>query len=150
LGNAGTLEVNRVSSKKQLNAAQVGATPKANKLEESEPLTGGADGKFHRLLEYNTYRQSILVQLPEIQKPAPLKNKSEADKITDAMKMKTHCYTGNLNISLFWEEILQIMIRVMQLYSFFFMVYYEFWPSSVRMYLTPLFTSFMLSFHILD
>lgn len=42
------------------------------------------------------------------------------------------------------------MVRVMQLYSFFFLIYYEFWPSMVRMYITPLFTSFMLSFHILD
>ena len=77
-----------------------------------EPLTGGGEGKMHRLLEYNTYRQSILVQLPQIEKPAPV-NKSEADKITDAMKMKTHFFTGNLTISLFWEDIFQIMVRVM-------------------------------------
>ena len=64
--------------------------------------------------------------------------------------MKTHFLTGNLTISLFWEDIFQIMVRVMQLYSFFFMVYYEFWPSVVRMYLTPLFTTFLLSFNILD
>jgi hypothetical protein len=92
------------NSLKALNASPKRAPARVAKFDENEPLTGGGEGKMHRLLEYNTYRQSILIQLPQIEKPAPI-NKSEADKITDAMKMKTHFYTGNLNISLFWEDI---------------------------------------------
>jgi hypothetical protein len=111
-----------------------------------EPLNG--NDKLHRLRQYNNFRQTKLVSLPEVQKPAPVVK--ENDKVTDAMKMKTHCFTNNLTISLFWEEIFQIMVRVMQLYSFFFLIFYEYWPSFTRMYLTPLFSSFMLSFHVLN
>jgi len=50
------------NSLKALNPSPKKAQQRAARFDDSEPLTGG-DGKMHRLLEYNTYRQSILVQL---------------------------------------------------------------------------------------
>lgn len=57
--------------------------------------------------------------------------------------------TGNLEISLFWEEKIVIIIRVLQLYSTFFLYYYENWPSKTRLLLTPMFSGILLSFHVL-
>ena len=61
--------------------------------------------------------------------------------------MENRC-TGNLEISLFWEEKIVIIIRVLQLYSTFFLYYYENWPSKTRLLLTPMFSSILLSFHV--
>lgn len=66
------------------------------------------------------------------------------------MKIEENCCTGNVNVSLFWEEKFMIIIRVIQLYTFFFLCYYEFWPQSARSNFTAFFASFMLSFDILS
>ena len=60
---------------------------------------------------------------------------NEKDEIEMANAMKEDKCTGNLEISLFWEEKIIILIRVLQLYSVFFLYYYEYWPSKTRLYL---------------
>lgn len=65
------------------------------------------------------------------------------------MRINTHCLTGNTSVSLFWEEKFQILIRVVQLYSFFFLTYYEFWPQQTRDEFTGVFSVLILSFKIL-
>ena len=52
------------------------------------------------------------------------------------MRIKTHWLTGNIGVSLFWEDMINILFRIMQLYSFLFMTYYEFWPSRYRKEMT--------------
>lgn len=66
-----------------------------------------------------------------------------------ANKLNVNCF-GNLEISLFWEEKLAIMIRVAQLYTVLFLFYYEQWPSNTRTDFTIMFTSFTGSLYILD
>lgn len=66
-----------------------------------------------------------------------------------ANKLNVNCF-GNLEISLFWEEKLAIMIRVAQLYTVLFLFYYEQWPSNTRTDFTIMFTSFTASLYILD
>ena len=73
----------------------------------------------------------------------------EDKKIMMANKLKLNCF-GNLEISLFWEEKLIVLIRVAQLYSVLFYFYYEQWPSNTRLYLTVMFSGFTGSLFIQD
>ena len=66
-----------------------------------------------------------------------------------ANKLKLNCF-GNLEISLFWEEKILLMIRIAQLYTVIFFFYYEQWPSNTRFYLTAMFSSFTGSLYIRD
>ena len=59
-------------------------------------------------------------------------------KVQQAMKLKTNCF-GNLEISLFWEEKLAILLRTAQLYTVLLFFYYEQWPSNTRKYMTVYF-----------
>ena len=64
-----------------------------------------------------------------------------------ANRLELNCF-GNLEISLFWEEKLGIMVRCAQLYALLFFFYFEQWPSNTRKYLTILFSTFNLSLYI--
>ena len=66
-----------------------------------------------------------------------------------ANKLSLNCF-GNLEISLFWEEKLAILIRTAQLYSVLFFFYYEQWPSNTRKYLTVMFSAFNGSLYIMN
>ena len=66
-----------------------------------------------------------------------------------ANKLKLNCF-GNLEISLFWEEKIIILIRIAQLYTALLFFYYEEWPSNTRKFLTIMFTSFTGSLYIQD
>jgi len=79
-------------------------------------------------------------------KPEP---RDLAKELLDAMKFDMGCM-GNLEISLYWEEKIVIFFKILQLYGFLFLVYYESWPSRAREDFTLLFTSSTMSWHILD
>lgn len=64
-----------------------------------------------------------------------------------AITLEENCCT-NLRISLFWEEKLVMLLRVFQLYSFFFLVLFEYWPSAARQYMTPVFTMPLGAVHL--
>ena len=66
-----------------------------------------------------------------------------------ANKLNLNCF-GNLEISLFWEEKLCIIVRTLQLYSVLFFFYFESWPSNTRKYLTKMFMAFTGSLYILE
>jgi hypothetical protein len=91
----------------------------------SFPLT---EGQTYNLRRYNRRRHELLVKLP-----APVKSGNEkeiplSDRINDAMRIDLHCCTGNVNISLFWEDLFFIITRIAQMYAFFFFTFYEYWP----------------------
>lgn len=67
-------------------------------------------------------------------------------EVEEAMKLKESCWTGNLQISLYWEEKIVLILRSLQLYAFFFIVFYEHWPSVTRDYFTPVFTALVGQF----
>jgi hypothetical protein len=73
---------------------------------------------------------------------------NEQQAIIQANALKLTPCTGNLEISLFWEEKILILIRVFQLYATFFVYYYESWPSKTREFGTPYFMAILLSFYI--
>lgn len=78
----------------------------------------------YNLRRYNRRRHELLLKI----KPPPAKKiieKSLQQSIMDAMRVRTHWLTGNINVSLFWEEKIFIVLRSFQLYSFFFFTYYE-------------------------
>ena len=66
------------------------------------------------------------------------------------MRIETHCLTGNVNISLFWEEKWYIVMRVLQLYGFLFFTYYEYWPTLSRTQMHWFFMAQTLSFNMLN
>ena len=59
-------------------------------------------------------------------------NDDENEAVEEANRLKANPCTGNLEISLFWEEKILIIVRVLQLYSVFFIYYFEHWPSKTR------------------
>ena len=67
-------------------------------------------------------------------------------EVSEALQLEEHCWTKNLTISLFWEEKIFLLVRAIQMYSLFFIVFYEFWPSYARIYFTPFFMAFNGSF----
>lgn len=101
--------------------------------------------KVNNLAEYNRRRRDMLY---EWEVPIPEKDQevSEQQAIAAANALKTNACTGNLEISLFWEEKIIIIIRVLQLYAVFFIYYYESWPSKTRDLGTPYFMAILLSF----
>jgi len=78
------------------------------------------------------------------------KKEDEQQSITDAMKIKTHWLTGNINVSLFWEDMLNLLFRINQLYSILFITYYEYWPSRYREEMTWWYSFWSLSFYMMD
>jgi len=65
----------------------------------------------YNLRRYNRRRHELLIKIPEPPKAVDTKEDTQQQRITDAMKMKTHWLTGNLEISLFWEDIFNIVVR---------------------------------------
>ena len=98
----------------------------------------------YNLRRYNRRRHELLMRVPE--PIIPEEKKEEHEKITDAMKMREHWLTGNLSVSLFWEDMFNLIVRINQLYSFIFITYYEFWPSKYRIQMTEWFSMWILSF----
>lgn len=72
-----------------------------------------------------------------------------APVIDVAISLEENC-CKNLRISLFWEEKIILLIKVLQLYSFLFLIAFEYWPSTTRKYFTPFFTTLLGTFHIWD
>ena len=91
------------------------------------------DEYVENLKDYNSRRRKMLPtwQVPIPEEAVP----NEQNEVEVANQFKENRCTGNLEISLFWEEKIIILIRVMQLYSVFFLYYYEHWPSKTRAYL---------------
>jgi hypothetical protein len=107
-----------------------------------------ADGtEKYSLKAYNANRQ---LKLPSFDfQPKPIKKEAPVElsaKVADANRLTFDKCTGNLEISLFWEEKFFTLLRIAQLYSFFFFVFFEFWPSASRQYFTGMFATFTLSF----
>ena len=76
-------------------------------------------------------------------------DESEDAAIRNANKLTENACNRDLVISLFWEEKIVLIVRVLQLYSLLFFLYYEYWPSVTRTYFTPFFASVNFSFHLL-
>lgn len=112
--------------------------------DEATPFTATK----YNLRRYNKRRHELLIRIPEPPKAFDEKEIALQQRITDAMRIDTNCFTGNINVSLFWEEKYLIIMRVIQLYSFFFLTYYEFWPASARSGFTGFFSFFLLSFNV--
>ena len=58
------------------------------------------------------------------------------EEVSKATTLAESSCTHNLEISLFWEEKILLLIRVMQLYACFFLFYYEYYPSYARKFFT--------------
>lgn len=103
----------------------------------------------YNLRRYNRRRHELLLKIknPPVKK---VKEKSLQQSITDAMRVRTHWLTGNINVSLFWEEKIFILVRSFQLYAFFFFTYYEYWPTAARTNLTWLFAAGIGTWNILS
>ena len=71
-----------------------------------------------------------------------------AEEVALATTIKANRCNGDLEISLFWEEKLAIMLRYIELYGVIFVFYYEMWPSQLRHQATGMFTGFVLNFWI--
>lgn len=103
--------------------------------------------KIENLAQYN-YRRRQMLPMWEIPAPPEEEELKEEDEIEKANMLSENRCTGNLEISLFWEEKIVILVRVLQLYSVFFLWYYESWPSKTRDQLTPAFSLFLLSLYV--
>lgn len=101
------------------------------------------------LKDYNDKRREYLHEwhLPFEEDEDEKDDENEA--VEEANRLKANPCTGNLEISLFWEEKIIIIVRVLQLYAVFFIYYFEHWPSKTRQYLTPMMSSFLLSFNVI-
>ena len=64
-----------------------------------------------------------------------------------ANRLKMNCFR-NLEISVFWEEKLIVMVRVAQLYALIFFFYFEQWPTKTKKYFTLMFSSFLGNLYI--
>ena len=99
----------------------------------------GDKGKGERLdlLGYNRRRKDKLREF-DFQKEDE-GEKLEVDleeEVSKATTLAESACTHNLKISLFWEEKILLLIRVMQLYACFFLFYYEYYPSYARKFFT--------------
>ena len=63
--------------------------------------------------------------------------KDIVEEVDKANAMTESRCTKNLMISLFWEEKIVLLIRVVQLFAVFFIFYYEYYPSYARKFFTP-------------
>ena len=121
-------------------------SPQKNKLMKATPFPL-SDAQTYNLRRYNRRRHELLVKLP-----LPLKsgdNEKEiplSDRINDAMRIDLNRCTGNVNISLFWEDIFFIIVRITQMYAFFFFTFYEYWPQATRLFLTQMFAVFIWAY----
>lgn len=115
--------------------------------DDSTPAKSAKKNRFN-LLGYNRQRRD---KLNEFDFQTNLETEEEEDdqdsKISQANRLKLNCWQ-NLEISLFWEEKIFMMVRVVQLYSCLFFFYYEQWPSSTRKYMTVLFSAMTGSLYI--
>lgn len=102
--------------------------------------------QINNLAEYNKKRREML-PLWEVPIPDEEQELNVEDEIEKANTVRVNCFK-NLEISLFWEEKIVIIIRVLQLYAVFYIYYFESWPSKTRNNLTPVFSTILLSFHI--
>jgi len=102
--------------------------------------------QINNLAEYNKKRREML-PLWEVPIPDEEQELNVEDEIEKANTVRVNCFK-NIEISLFWEEKIVIIIRVLQLYALFYIYYFESWPSKTRNNLTPVFSTILLSFHI--
>jgi hypothetical protein len=84
------------------------------------------------LKDYNEKRRGYLHEWHVPIEEDEADNDDENEAVEEANRLKANPCTGNLEISLFWEEKILIIVRVLQLYSVFFIYYFEHWPSKTR------------------
>ena len=84
------------------------------------------------LKDYNEKRRGYLHEWHVPIEEDENDNDDENEAVEEANRLKANPCTGNLEISLFWEEKILIIVRVLQLYSVFFIYYFEHWPSKTR------------------
>ena len=107
-------------------------------------------GSRYNLLAYNKDRKNRLNEFDfTIQRSETEEDDDFEQQVMMANKLNLNCF-GNLEISLFWEEKLVIIVRTLQLYSVLFFFYFESWPSNTRKYMTKMFMAFTGSLYILE
>ena len=74
----------------------------------------------------------------------------DQDAVAEANKLNENCCTKNLEISLYWEEKIVLILKMCQIYAIMFLFFYEQWPSKVRTYGTQIFLGVLLQFSIRD
>jgi len=103
------------------------------------------------LLNYNAQRRDKLNDFDFLMdNDDEGENLDEQAEIMEANKLHERSCNKDLVISLYWEEKIVLIIKVLQLYGILFFFYYEKWPGNIRMYATSAITSFNLSFYILS
>ena len=103
--------------------------------------------QINNLAEYN-YRRRQMLPHWEIPIPPEGEELNEEEAVEQANTLVENRCTGNLEISLFWEEKIIILVRVLQLYSVFYLYYYEYWPSKTRDQLTPYFSLLLVAWYV--
>lgn len=100
---------------------------------------------------YNEMRRERLVPFDFKPKKKVVEQKKDfSELVREANKLWEDPCTGNLEVSLFWEEKFLALFRVLQLYSFYFLVFFEYWPSATREWGTGFFAGAIGAFHIWD
>lgn len=89
------------------------------------------------------------MKLPIINEPRELDYDAHM-KVMDAVRITVNWLTGNLSISLFWEDIFHLLIRINQLYAMLFLAYYESWPTRYRSNMTWWFSIWIWDWNILS
>lgn len=127
-----------------------GANSEEEDLNISKEISGSRrGGDRYNLLRYNRQRKQKLREFSFVDDTDADEELDEDKQVMMANKLKLNCF-GNLEISLFWEEKLIILIRIAQLYTALLFFYYEQWPSNTRKYLTVMFSGFTGSLYIQD
>ena len=120
-------------------------------MNESDSEIGNDKANRFDLIRYNKSRK---LKLKEFDFATDLEEKKELDleeEVSKATALKENPCTKNLEISLFWEEKVVILIRSIQLYAIFFIFYYEYWPSYARKFFTPVMMAVLgTNWHIPD
>ena len=124
----------------------------SDRIDESDEEVGADKANRLDLAGYNQKRKDKLKAFnfkkdhEDVIKEADLE-----EEVSKATAMQENGCTKNLVISLFWEEKIVLLIRMLQLYALIFVFYYEYWPSYARKFFTPYMMGVLLTnFHIPD
>jgi hypothetical protein len=116
---------------------------------EAPAVAALTESTKYNLRRYNKRRHELLVKLPVINEPRDVDYDAHM-KVMDAVRVSVHWLTGNLSVSLFWEDIIHLLIRINQLYALLFLAYYETWPSRYRGNMTWWFSIWIWDWNILS
>ena len=109
-------------------------------------------GERMDLLGYNRDRKAKLREFNFQKEDEGVKEEVDIEEeVSKATSLQENPCTKNLEVSLFWEEKLLLLLRVLQLFACFFLFYYEYYPSYARKYFTkPMMCVLGTVFHISD